>query len=75
MRYWILLLGLVGCGGAPKEEEVDYDRIVKEDKETEWTSGPSSDGQHIAGDLFPDPQEIMIYETPEATSTINGDRR
>lgn len=75
MRYWILLLGLASCGSGPKEEAVDYDRIVKDDKEAEWTSSPGVDGQHIAGDLFPDPQEIMIYEVPETALPASGDCR
>lgn len=68
----VLPLFLAGCDGKKEEEEVDYDRMVKNEEECEWTSGPESGGGHIAGDLYPEPQEVIIEEAIDAPSRLDS---
>lgn len=59
---FLLLLSLAAC--SPKEEEeIDYDSMVMLEQEEEWTS--SRPEKLIAGDVSPDPQEVVIMENLE----------
>ncbi|MBS0652111.1 MAG: hypothetical protein JSR39_01145 [Verrucomicrobia bacterium] len=68
----VLPLILAGCDSKTEEEEVDYDRMVNNEEVTEWTSGPELDGKLIAGDLFPEPQEVMVQESVDGSSKLDG---
>ena len=67
MKYFhalYLFLFLVGlCACSQKEDEMDYDDLVKEEEsEEEWVSLNNIEGRDIAFDLLPCPQEIFIPE-------------
>ncbi len=68
----IFPLILTGCDSKREEEEVDYDRMVNHEEVKEWTSAPNLDGKLIAGDLFPEPQEIMVQESVGDPSKLDG---
>ncbi len=67
-----LPLILAGCDSKKEEEEVDYDRMVNHTEAKEWVSGPDLDGKLIAGDLFPEPQEVMVQESVDGFSKLDG---
>ncbi len=62
---------LAGCGSQQDEEEVDYDHMVNNEEEVEWTSGPDPDRKHLAGDVYPEPQEIIVEEGVDAPSRLD----
>jgi hypothetical protein len=60
----IFFLFLTCC--TQKEEEMDYESLVKEEEcDDEWNSLDNLEGKNIAADLLPDPQEVLICETLE----------
>lgn len=67
-----LPLLLTGCSEKQEEQEVDYEGMVMNEEKAEWTSSPDQDGKHIAGELFPDPQEILLQEFPDSASKLDG---
>ncbi|MBS0606908.1 MAG: hypothetical protein JSR57_08160 [Verrucomicrobia bacterium] len=71
LKTSLILLILAGCDSKQEEEEVDYDRMVKNEEVTEWTSTPDLDGKLIAGDLYPEPQEIMVQEPIDGSSKLD----
>ena len=68
----ILPLLLAGCSTGKEEEEVDYDHMVKNEEECEWISAPNPDSKHVAGDLYPEPQEIIIQEGIDSPSPLDS---
>src|SRR5438105_563701 len=50
--------------GVKEEEEVDYDNLVKAE-DGEWTDLQHVERQKITGEIFPDPQEVVILEVPD----------
>jgi hypothetical protein len=72
LKTSLILFILAGCDSKQEEEEVDYDRMVKNEEVTEWTSAPDLDGKLIAGDLYPEPQEIMVQEPVDGSSKLDG---
>ncbi len=57
-----IVFGLISC--SPKEEEeIDYDQMVMLEEEEEWTS--SQPEKMLAGDVSPDPQEVVVTEGSE----------
>ncbi|MES2122743.1 MAG: hypothetical protein V4492_08220 [Chlamydiota bacterium] len=57
-----IVLGLISC--SPKEdEEIDYDQMVMLEEEEEWTS--SRPEKMLAGDVSPEPQEVVVTEGSE----------
>ncbi len=67
-----LPLLLAGCSEKQEEEVVDYEGMVMNEEKCEWTSSPDQDGKHIAGELFPEPQEILLQEFPDTASKLDG---
>jgi hypothetical protein len=59
-----LMLFFAGCSPKEEEQEPDYENMVMADDDEEWSTG---DRKNIAGDL-PDPQELIILETPDGRS-------
>ncbi|MBS0651018.1 MAG: hypothetical protein JSR93_07650 [Verrucomicrobia bacterium] len=72
LKTSLILLILAGCDSKQEEEEVDYDRMVLNEEVSEWTSAPDLDGKLIAGDLYPEPQEIMVQEPVDGSSKLDG---
>lgn len=70
MRYLLVLsclLFLAACSPKEEEQAPDYEHMVMEDPSNdEWSTG---DRKSIAADL-PDPQELIILETPQQGSEI-----
>lgn len=62
---------LTSCDSKPEDDEVDYDRMVKNEEAVEWTSVPESDDKAIAGELFPEPQEVILHEDKDAPSKLD----
>lgn len=59
--YSFLLLFFSSCHSQPEEKEADYHDMAAEEP-AEWTTGQE---EHIAGDLVPVPQEVIIREPAE----------
>ena len=71
-RFSILLSCLLfGCE-VKQEEEFDYDEMVNNGQDAEWTSGPDPEGKCIAQDAYPAPQEMMIEEPADGSSLLDA---
>ncbi len=56
-----LTLLLSSCDRNKEEQAIDYETMVKlEEADEEWNSLQNLDEKHLAGDLLPDSQEIVL---------------